>query len=120
MDVYAFTGGIPGTGRAPIVRIVGKLCGLGKVIYRELELWARNPEGVWDWLGKRRGDLKTMGRHLTNREIYNYFKDCIIVRTNKLEEVVRDHCVSLEFVGDLKAPDGSIFMKSAQFPQEGR
>ena len=55
----------------PIVRIAGKLGGIEKVIYRELEPWVRNPEGVWGWIGKKRSDLKTSGRHLANREVYN-------------------------------------------------
>ena len=59
----------------PIVRTTGKLGGIEEVIYRELEPGVRNPEGVWGWLGKQMGDLKTMGRHLTNREVYNYFEE---------------------------------------------
>ena len=76
----------------------------GGIIYRELELGVRNPEGVWDWLGKKRGGLKSMGRHLTNREVYSYFKECIVVKSHMIGEVVGKHCVSLHFMEDLMRP----------------
>ena len=46
---------IPRTGRAPIVRIMWQLGGIGKVIYRELEPSVRNPECVWDRVGGEKG-----------------------------------------------------------------
>ena len=75
-------------GGSPIVRIAKQLSGMARVIHRELELGVRNPEGDWDWLGKTRRDLKSMGRFLTNREIYIYFKDCSIVKSHKLSGVI--------------------------------
>ena len=39
---------------APIVRIVGKLWGIGEVIYNELGSGVRNPAGVWGWLGQQK------------------------------------------------------------------
>ena len=92
---------------APIGRIFGQLNGIVKVIYIELELGVRNPEGVrhpeggWGWLGRKRNDLRTMGRNLTNREIYMYFKDCSIVKSHKLDEAIRKHCLAIDFMGEL-------------------
>ena len=60
----------------PIVRIMAQLGGIVKVIYRELEPWVRNPEGVWGWIRKKRARLKAMGGDLTNRAVYNYSKYC--------------------------------------------
>ena len=68
----------------PTVRIMGQLNGAGEIIYRELEPGVRNPEGVCGWLGKSRRDIKSPGRHLTNREVYNYLKDFRIVESHKL------------------------------------
>ena len=45
----------------PIVRIIMQLGDIAEVIYRELELGVRNPEGVWDWIGKKRRELRTLG-----------------------------------------------------------
>ena len=89
-------GGKREPGGAPIVRIAGGLNGMAKIIYRELGLGVRNPEGVWDWLGKKRSDLKVTSRNLTNREVYNYFKDYIVLKSHKLGDVVGPHFISLE------------------------
>ena len=71
----------------------------------------RNQEGVWDWQGKGRIDLKAMGRFLTNREIYIYFKDCIIAQSRKLSGVVERHCESLEFAAGVGDSDGEVFQE---------
>ena len=91
---------------SPIIRIAKQLSGDGGVITRELELWVRNPEGVCDWLGRRRRDLKALGRLLTSREMYIYFKDCIVAISRKLSGVIERHCLSLDFAEDLKQSDG--------------
>ena len=57
-----------------IVRIAKQLSEIEGIILRELEVWVRNPEGVWGWLGEERRDHKSSGRYLTNREMPNYFK----------------------------------------------
>ena len=72
----------------PIVRIAGKLGGVGEVIRRELEAWVRNPAGAWGRVGKKRRGIKALDRHLTNREVYNYFKDRTIVKSHKLSGVI--------------------------------
>ena len=85
---------------APIVRIARQLSEMGRVIHRELELGLRNPEGVGGGrLCKKRRDLKSMGRFLTNREMYIYFKDCSVVKSLKLSGDIERHCISLEFAG---------------------
>ena len=77
----------------------------------------RNPAGVWGWLG-RRIDLRTTGSHLANREIYNYFKDCSIAKSHKSDGIVRHHFLSLEFMGDLKNPNGDIpHVEFSDFPK---
>ena len=99
---------------------MGKLNGTGGIICRGLELWVRNPVDVWGWLGQKRNDLKVTGRHLTNREVYNYFKDCIVVKSHKIGEVVGGNCVSLEFMKDLAEPNSEVFQEKTQIAKEGR
>ena len=55
-----------------------------------------------------------MGRHLTNRVIYNYFSDFSIAKSHKLSGITRKHCVSIEFMGDLEEPNGDI--PQGEFP----
>ena len=58
---------------------------------------------------------------LNNREIYNYIKECIALKSHKSEEIMRKHCLTVEVMGDL---DGSVSDTPAKFPpqfrQEGR
>ena len=74
----------------------------------------RNPEGGWDWLGKKRMGLKSMGRHIENREMYMYLKDCRIAESRKLRDVIERHFISLEFSAELKDPDAEKFQE--KFP----
>ena len=53
---------------APIVRIAKQLGDLETIIYRELWVGVRTPEGVLDWIGGKSGELKSLCRYLTNRE----------------------------------------------------
>ena len=46
----------------PTVRIAKQLGEAKGVITRDLEVGVRNPEGGWDWLGRKRRDLKSLGR----------------------------------------------------------
>ena len=68
----------------------------------------RNPEGVWDWPGEKRNDLEALRMHLTNRGIYNYFKERIVVKSNKLAEVITRHGVTVGFMEDLEEPERGI------------
>ena len=82
----------------------------GEVIYRELELGVRYPEGVWGWLWEKRRGLKALCRFLTNRGMYFHFKDCIIVKSHKSGGVIEKHCLSLEPMGDLGGgSDSEVF-----------
>ena len=56
-----------------------------------------------------------MGRHLTNQEVYNYFKDRSIAKSRKLSGVIAKNCISLEFMGDLVGPDSDVFQE--KFPK---
>ena len=58
----------------PITRISGKLNDLNNITWEELGLGIRTPDGVWDWLGRKRGELESLGRDLANREISDYFR----------------------------------------------
>ena len=72
----------------------------------------RNPEGVCDWDGKQRRDLKISGIYLTNRGIYPYFKDSRIAKSRKLREVVERHCASLECAMEMNDSDAEQFHES--------
>ena len=54
----------------PIARIANQLGDLNKVIWRELGIGIRTPEGAWDWIGRKRRELKSLGSELTNREVF--------------------------------------------------
>ena len=58
----------------PITRITNQLGNLNDVIWKELGLCVRTPEGVWDWLGRKRREMGSLGRILTNREMFGYFR----------------------------------------------
>ena len=100
---------------APIVRIPGELSGVAKVIYRGQGPGARNPEGVWIWLGRKRNDPRTAGRHLTNLEIYMRSKDCSVVKSHKSDESISKNCMSVDFMGNLKEPDSEFFQEISSF-----
>ena len=53
-----------------IKRLMEQLEGISQVIYQELEEGVQDPEGVWGWLSKKRDDLQSLGRNLTDSEIY--------------------------------------------------
>ena len=94
---------------APIVRIKSQLSSIDRAIYIELEQGVRNPGGISDWLVEKRNGLKASGRDLTNREIYSSFGDCIIVKNQKLADVIRRHCLITDFIGDLEETVSDTF-----------
>ena len=96
----------------PIVRIAGQLSAIGKAIYRELEPGVRDPECFWGWLGKKRNDLKSSGRRLTKREIYNCFKDRSVVKPHMSAEIIRKPCLTISFRGDLEESASDIFREN--------
>ena len=98
---------------APIVRLTKQLGGVEKAITRELEVGVRNPEGGWDWIGKKRRGLKSRCSNLASREMCMYFKDCSISKSRKSREVIERHCLSLEFVEERKKPDAEKFKEKA-------
>ena len=55
-----------------------------------------------------------MGRHLASRGVYNYVKDCGIVKSHKLSRIIERHCVSLWFMGALAEPDSEV--SHGEFP----
>ena len=80
---------------SPIVRLTKQLRGLGAIIYRELGVWVRTPEGVWDWPGKKRRELKSLCKYLTNRETFGYFRGANIAKTHKLRTAIQNHCMAM-------------------------
>ena len=44
------------------------------VIEKELGIGVRTPDGVWDWIGRKRSELNNFGMVLTNREMFDYFR----------------------------------------------
>ena len=72
------------------------------MIYMELGEGVQDPEGVWGWLPKKRDDLNSSGRYLTNREMYDYFTKCKIVLEYKLVNAIRNRCLAVDFAKDLE------------------
>ena len=48
-------------------------------------------------LGRKRRELKSLGRILTNREAFGYFRGDI-AKNHKLHNVISHHCLPIEFV----------------------
>ena len=90
---------------APIARIAKQLNELETIIFRELWVGVRNPEGVWDWLVKKRRELKSLGMPRANREMFNYLREEIIVKSHKLSGVIERHCLPVEFITQLEESD---------------
>ena len=61
----------------------------------------RDPEGARGWLSKKRDDLQSLGRNLTNREMFDYFTKCKIVMECEYSGVIKRHCFPIEFFNDL-------------------
>merc|ERR1712114_140483 len=85
-----------------VIKLSAQLGEMNQVIYQELDEGIRDPEGSWGWLSKKRGDLQSLGRNLTNREMFGYFIKCKIVSGYPYFNVVRKHCLAVEFVSDLE------------------
>ena len=85
-----------------IIKLSAQLGEMNQVIYQELGEGIRDPEGAWDWLSKKRGDLQSLGRNLTNREMFDYFTKCKIAMECEYVNVIKRHCFSIEFFGDLE------------------
>ena len=64
-----------------VVRIMKQLSEIEGIIFLELWVGVRNPEGVWGRLG---GDSKISGIYLTSREMFDYFKETSIAKSHKL------------------------------------
>ena len=62
----------------------------------------RTPEGVWDWIGKKRRELKSLGIYLTSREMFDYFRGANIAKTHRLRTVIQNHFMAAEFVKQLE------------------
>ena len=44
----------------------------------------RNTVGAWDRIGGEKRELKSLRMFLTNREMFNYFREAIVVHSHKL------------------------------------
>ena len=51
-----------------IKRATLQLENINQVIYQELAQGIQDPEGVCDWLSKKRGDLQSLDKNLTSRQ----------------------------------------------------
>ena len=65
---------------------------------REFGIGVRTPEGVWDWIGRKRRELKGVGRELTSREVFDYFRGATIVKDRTLNNIIVQHCLSIDFI----------------------
>ena len=60
---------------------------------------------------KEKGDLQSLDRNLTNREIYDYFIKCKIVTDYPYFNVIRTRCLAVEFVSDLEGLEWELPQK---------
>ena len=50
-----------------------------------------------------------MGKLLTNREMFNYFREDIMVKTHKLIGAIERHCATLEFTTQMEESEAEQF-----------
>ena len=82
---------------------------------------ARNPKGVWGCLGGKRNDKRTLGRHLSNRDIYMYFKDFSVVKSHKSDEVIMGPFMAIVSMGGSEGgPTVGFFRKNSPFSKVDR
>jgi len=93
----------------PITRLTGQLNDLNNAIWKELGLGVRTPEGVCHWLGRKRRELKSSSRNLTNREMCDYFRGSNIVKSHKLNNVIVHHCLSVDFIKKVDFGEPEVF-----------
>ena len=62
----------------------------------------QDPEGVRCWISKKRDDINNLGRNLTSKEIYDCFTKRTVVTDYGLFNVVRTHCLAVDFMKDLE------------------
>ena len=91
-----------------------QLGGTNQVIYQELEEGNRDPEGAWDWLSKKRGDLQSLWRNLTNREMFDYFTECEIVLDCEYVNVINVTVIQWSFTRTWNIQDGANSRKICQ------
>ena len=70
--------------------------------------------------GEERTDLKALGRRLTNRDIYNYFNERIVVKSHKLDGIIRRHCLAIELWEIWRNPLVIYFAQNSQFSKKGQ
>ena len=95
-----------------IIKLSAQLGEMNQVVYQELDECIRDPEGVWDWLSKKRDDLQSLGRNLTNREMFDYFTKCKIAMECEYVNVIKRHCYSIDFLMTLRSKDGATSRKN--------
>ena len=71
-----------------VIKLIAQLGEMNQVIYQELDEGIRDPEGAWGWLSKKRDDLQSLGRNLTNREMFDYFTKCEIAMGREYVTVI--------------------------------
>ena len=69
---------------------------------RELGIGVRTPEGVWDWIGRKRRELESLVIELPNREVFDYFRGEAIVKDHTLNNIIVQHCLSIDFISKVE------------------
>ena len=91
----------------PITRITNQLGDLNSIIWKELGIGVRTPEGVWDWMGRKRRELGCLGRDLANREIFD-FTGANIVKNHKLNNVIVQHWMSIDSINKVDCVEAEV------------
>ena len=94
----------------PITRITNQLEELNVIIWNELEKGVKTPEGVCDWVGrKKKRELKGLGTELANREVFDYFSGAALVKNHTLNNIIIQHCLSIDFINKIENSDAETF-----------
>ena len=92
----------------PITRITNQLNDLNRVIWKELGIGIRTPEGVWDWIGRKRRELKSLGRELASRGVFGYFRGASIAKKHTLDNIIAKRCLSIDCFSKVESSEAEV------------
>ena len=87
----------------PITRIANRLNDLNRVIWTELGIGIRTPEGVCGWIGGERRESESLGIELEIRGVLDYFRGACIVKNHALNNIIVQHSLPIDFTNKVES-----------------
>ena len=88
----------------PITKIANQSTDSNRVIWKELEIGIRTPEGVWDWIGGVEENWEVWVANWQPGGFFGYFRGAGIAKNHAIDNVIAQRCLPLDFIGKLGAP----------------